>query len=167
MKSIPYSGFLSREQTFANFTSLVSLWRFVKVFSAKFYFQAIRYRAGGRGALGYRKFANVFSAKIYFQVICISREQTFANFASLVSLWRFVKVFSAKFYFQAIGYRAGGRGALGYRKFANVFSAKIYFQAICESFLPRKKPAILYKMIYFDGFFSFYLDGDLVHTTRI
>ena len=28
--------------------------------------------------------------------------------------------------------------------FADVFSAKIYFQAICESFLPRKKPAIRY-----------------------
>ena len=33
------------------------------------YFQAIRYRASGRGALGYRKFAKVFSAKIYFQAI--------------------------------------------------------------------------------------------------
>ena len=33
------------------------------------YFQAIRYRASGRGALGYCKFANVFSAKIYFQAI--------------------------------------------------------------------------------------------------
>ena len=45
------------------------LWRFAKVFSAKTYFQAIRYRASGRGALGYRKFAKVFSAKIYFQAI--------------------------------------------------------------------------------------------------
>ena len=45
-----YSGFLSREKTFANFTFL---WRFANVFSAKIYFQAIRYRASGRGALGY------------------------------------------------------------------------------------------------------------------
>ena len=29
------------------------LWRFAKVFSAKIYFQAIRYRTSGRGALGY------------------------------------------------------------------------------------------------------------------
>ena len=36
---IPYSGFLSREKTFANFAFL---WRFAKVFSAKIYFQAIR-----------------------------------------------------------------------------------------------------------------------------
>ena len=28
-----------------------------------------RYRASGRGALGYHKFAKVFSAKIYFQAI--------------------------------------------------------------------------------------------------
>ena len=52
--------FLSREKTFVNFA---------KVFSAKIYFQAIRYHASGRGALGYRKFAKVFSAKIYFQAI--------------------------------------------------------------------------------------------------
>ena len=63
---IPNSGFLSREKTSANFQFL---WRFVKVFSAKIYFQAIRYRASGHGALGYRKFAKVFSAKIYFQAI--------------------------------------------------------------------------------------------------
>ena len=58
--------FLSREETFANF---VFLWRFAKVFSAKIYFQAIRYRASGCGALGCRKFAKVFSAKINFQAI--------------------------------------------------------------------------------------------------
>ena len=44
--------------------------KFVKVLSAKIYFQAIRYRASGRGALDYCKFAKVFSAKIYFQAIC-------------------------------------------------------------------------------------------------
>ena len=60
------SGFLSREKTFANFAFR---WRFAKVFSAKIYFQAIRYRASGRGALGSSKFAKVFSAKIYFQAI--------------------------------------------------------------------------------------------------
>ena len=59
-------------------------------------------------------------------------------------LWRFAKVFSAKIYFKAIRYRASGRGALGYCKFAKVFSEKMYFQVICESFLPRKKPAIRY-----------------------
>ena len=58
--------FLSREETFANF---VFLWRFVKVFSAKIHFQAIRYRASGCGALGCRKFAKVFSAKINFKAI--------------------------------------------------------------------------------------------------
>ena len=57
---IPYSGFLSWEKTFENFAFL---WRFVKVFSVKIYFQAIRYRASGRGALGYHKFAKVFSTK--------------------------------------------------------------------------------------------------------
>ena len=45
------------------------LWRFAKGFSAKIYFQAIRYRTSGRGALGYRKFTKVFSTKIYFQAI--------------------------------------------------------------------------------------------------
>ena len=35
----------------------------------KIYFQAIRYRASGCGALGYHKFTKVFSAKIYFQAI--------------------------------------------------------------------------------------------------
>ena len=60
------SGFLSREKTFANFAFL---WRFARVFSAKIYFQAIRYRASGRGALGYCKSVKVFSAKIYFQAI--------------------------------------------------------------------------------------------------
>ena len=45
------------------------LWRFAKDFSAKIYFQAIRYRASGRGALRYCKFAKVFSLKIYFQAI--------------------------------------------------------------------------------------------------
>ena len=63
---ILYSMFLSREETFANF---VFLWRFAKVFSVKIYFQAIRYRASGCGALGCRKFAKVFSAKINFQAI--------------------------------------------------------------------------------------------------
>ena len=63
---IPYSGFLSREKTFANFAFLC---RFAKVFTAKIYFQSIRYRASGRGALGYCKFAKVFSTKIYFQAI--------------------------------------------------------------------------------------------------
>ena len=61
--ALPYSGFLSREKTFANFAFL---WRFARVFSAKIYFQVIRYRASGRGALGYRKFAKVFSAKFSF-----------------------------------------------------------------------------------------------------
>ena len=42
------------------------LWQFAKVFSAKIYFKAIRYRANRRGALGYCKFAKVFSAKMYF-----------------------------------------------------------------------------------------------------
>ena len=41
----------------------------MKVFSVEIYFQAIRYRTSGHGALGYRKFAKVFSAKIYFQAI--------------------------------------------------------------------------------------------------
>ena len=63
---IPYSGLLLWEKTFANFAFL---WQFAKVFSTKIYFQAIRYRASGRGALGYCKFAKVFSAKIYFQAI--------------------------------------------------------------------------------------------------
>ena len=58
------SGFLSREKTFENFTFL---WQFAKVFSAKNFFQSIRYRASGHGALGYRKFANVFSAKSIFK----------------------------------------------------------------------------------------------------
>ena len=66
---ISYSGLLCGRIFFSNF---VFLWRFVKVFSAKIYFQAIRYRASGRGALGYHKFAKVFSAKIYFQAICES-----------------------------------------------------------------------------------------------
>ena len=60
---LPYSGFLSREKTFVNSTFL---WQFVKILSAKIYFQAIRYRASGRGVLGYRKFAKALSAKIYF-----------------------------------------------------------------------------------------------------
>ena len=62
----PYSGFLSREKTCANFGFSVAI---REIFSAKIYFQAIRYRASGRGALGYRKFAKVFSAKICFQAI--------------------------------------------------------------------------------------------------
>ena len=82
---LPYSGFLSREKNFANFafcgnsrkfsprksifkqldTALVGVVYWVtansrKVFSAKIYFQAIRYRASGRGALGYCKFAKSF-----------------------------------------------------------------------------------------------------------
>ena len=62
-----HSGFLSREKTSTNFAFL---WRFAKVFSVKTYFQAIKYRASGRGALGYHKFAKVFSAKIiYLQAI--------------------------------------------------------------------------------------------------
>ena len=36
---VPYSMFLSWEKTFKNFAFL---WRLVKVFSAKIYFQAIR-----------------------------------------------------------------------------------------------------------------------------
>ena len=54
--TVPYSRILSREKTFANFAYL---WRFTKVFSAKIYFQAIRYRASGCGALGYHKLDTV------------------------------------------------------------------------------------------------------------
>ena len=64
---VPYSEFLSQEKTF--FTNFAFLWRFEKVFSAKIYFQAIKYRASGCGALGYCKLAKVFSTKIYFQAI--------------------------------------------------------------------------------------------------
>ena len=45
---VPYSGFLSREKTFVNF---MCLGQFVEVFSAKIYFQAIRYRASERGGI--------------------------------------------------------------------------------------------------------------------
>ena len=38
-------------------------------FPREIYFQAVRYRASGCGALGYHKFAKVFSAKINFQAI--------------------------------------------------------------------------------------------------
>ena len=55
--------FLSREKTFAN---LAFLWQFAKVFCAKIYFQAIRYRASGCGALGYRKFVKAFSRENLF-----------------------------------------------------------------------------------------------------
>ena len=65
-KQVHNSGFLSREKSFANFAFL---WQFVKVFSVKIYFQAIRYRASGRGVLGYRKLVKVFFSKIYFQAI--------------------------------------------------------------------------------------------------
>ena len=129
---LPYSGFLSREKTFANFTFL---WRFVKVFSAKIYFQPIRYRASGRGALGYHKFGKVFFAKIYFQPIRYR-----ASGRGALGYRKFGKVFFAKIYFQTIRYRARGRGALGYRKFGKVFSAKIYFQTIREVFSRERNP---------------------------
>ena len=63
----------------------------------KIYFQAIRYRASGRGALGYRKFAKVFSAKIYFQAIRYR-----ASGRGALGYRKFAKVFSAKICFQAI-----------------------------------------------------------------
>ena len=71
---ISYSGFLSREKTFANFEFL---WRSTKVLSAKIYFQAIRYRVSGRGALGYCKFAKLSPRKSIFKqfVKVFSRER--------------------------------------------------------------------------------------------
>ena len=47
--------------------NIAFLWRSAKVFSAKFYFQAIRYRASGRGALGYHKFVMFSPRKSIFK----------------------------------------------------------------------------------------------------
>ena len=58
----PYSGFLSREKTFANFGFSVAI---CKIFSTKTCFQAISYRASGRGALGYRKFESFFHENLF------------------------------------------------------------------------------------------------------
>ena len=60
---LPYSGKLSREKTFANFTVL---WRFAKVFSAEF---------GGVASFGAAETSNPrkFSpGKLYFSPICES-----------------------------------------------------------------------------------------------
>ena len=59
ISSIPYSGTLSREKTFANFAVL---WLFAKVFSVKF--GAWRPFAGQKRAI-----CEVFSAKIVFSPI--------------------------------------------------------------------------------------------------
>ena len=71
----------------------------------------------------------------------ISREKTSANFA--VS-WLFAKVFSVKF---------GGVASFGATKASNpqTFLCKNHiFSPICESFLPRKFPAIRYGVSVFN-----------------
>ena len=128
----------------------------MKVFSAKIYFQAIRYRASGCGALGYCKFSKVFSAKIYFQAI---RYHTSGRDA--LGYRKFSKVFSAKIYFQAIRYRASGCGALGYCKFSKVFSAKIYFQAIRYHISGRDAIALSQQVQNMYGMFIKYVTSRL------
>ena len=65
-------------------------WQFAKIL----YFQAIKYRASGHGALSYRKVEKIFSLqKSIFQAICKS------FFRKYIFIKQSVKVFSAKKYF--------------------------------------------------------------------
>ena len=80
----------------------------MKVFSAKIYFQAIRYRASGRGAL----WVATNSRKFYPRKSIFKQLDTVLVGVVHSGCHKFAKVLSAKIYFQAIRYRASGRGAL-------------------------------------------------------